>query len=71
MADRMDSRRERPAFAEKAGYGLREISGLPSWARHRPSAILGYADSATADRRRLALIQFPFSGVGVGCPIWL
>jgi hypothetical protein len=55
--------RKRPAFNEKAGNGLREISGLPSWARHQSSAKQGYADSAstTADD---ALPALPLSGVG-------
>ena len=39
--------RKRSAFNEKAGNDLREISGLPSWARHQSSAKQGYADSAS------------------------
>jgi hypothetical protein len=55
---------------EKAGNGLHEIAELPSWARHQSFREVGYADSASVDRRRL-ILPFPLFGGGVGCPIWL
>ena len=57
--------RERPAFGEKAGNGLREISELPSWARHQPSATTG---ACRAQRIRTAgFLTLPLNRGGVGC----
>ena len=58
--------RKRPAFNEKAGNGLREISGLPSWARHQSSAKQGYADSASTRPQNDAPHPSPFNGGGWG-----
>jgi hypothetical protein len=58
--------RKRPAFNQKAGNGLREISGLPSWARHQSSPNQGYADSASPNRRTMLLTRPLLNGGGWG-----
>jgi hypothetical protein len=57
--------RKRPAFNEKAGNGLREISGLPSWARHQSSAKRGMPTRPQPDRRH-AFHPPRFTGGGWG-----
>jgi hypothetical protein len=56
--------RKRPAFSEKAENGLRELSGLPTWARRQSSAKTGAPTQRHTDRRSTAPHPSPLSEWG-------